>query len=97
MNSIFLTVDEGLIVERAFASQANVFMDNRLYTIHEEELRELADEINDRTHGSVNVYINAFTRGCIVLVWNLARAISSDELALSVAFLCRCIARTKIT
>lgn len=92
-----IMVEKGLIVERACASQANVFVDDRLYAIHDDELRDLADEISDRTNGSVTVYLSGLPRGCIVLVWNLTRAMYSDDLAGAVAYLCRSIARTNIT
>lgn len=92
-----ILVNDGLVVERVCASQANIFVDDRLYNIHDDELRDLANEVHDRTHGSVTVYLSGVARGCIVLVWNLARKNYDDDLADAVAYLCHCIAGTCIT
>ena len=89
-------MDDGLIVERVCASQANIFVNDRAYIIHEDELRGLADEIFNQTGGSVTMDYGEFPRGRIVLVWNLTRAMRSDVLAGAVAFICRAIARTHI-
>ena len=95
MSSI-VKVDEGLFVERVCASQANVFMDDRIYYIHRDEVRDLAEEIRSRTNGAVTVYLSGLARGIIVLVWNPALAVNDDDLPGATAYLSRCIAETHI-
>ena len=95
MSSI-VQVDEGLFVERVCASQANVFMDDRIYYIHKDKIRDLAEEISNRTKGAVTVYLSGLDRGIIVLVWNPALAVNDDDLPGATAYLSRCIAETHI-
>lgn len=88
-------VKSGLVTERLGESQANIFFNDRIYCIQEDQLSLVASRITE-DHASIEVYLGGFKHGCIVVVENLAMSNNNYALAEVVSYLCDYIAKRSI-
>lgn len=95
MENNVTTFKKGLVVERLGESQANIFFNDRIYCVQEDQLSLVASRITE-DHSSINIYFGGFDHGCIIVVENLAMSNNNYALAEAVAYLCDYIAKRSI-
>jgi|GEM_PF-3665303 len=88
-------VKKGLVVEKIGESQANIFIDGRIYVLNNNKLDNAAEEIVKGSDNTLKVYLGGLKNGRIAIVRNLAMGSASD-LGQAVAYMVSVISEMAI-